>query len=318
MTPDYKILLGGSDATTVIKSFFNSIKVRDQDGTELDTAEITLKHSNRIAIPDRGTDIEILLGYKSDKLFSVFKGVINGIGVSGSPDILSLKATGLGLSDQKRLQESNTRAWNDKKLGDIVSEIISTAGFQARVHKSLSNIRVKRMLQTIETDIEFLQKIADYFASFLKSDGETIALLPARSRESVTGQPLPPVEIFKGKTKISEFEWDIDYRDFSGKITAFYQDDGQTHKIEFGDGSPETKLKQTYATEDEAESAIERELTKQETKEMFSVSMPGQNIAVGSMLKVSGFPNPISGDFWIRSVSHNFGNTYTIRVEAER
>ena len=176
MKTDYRIDLAGNNVTSRLRPFFSKVTVNDRDGTELDTATVTLSYSNRIAIPTRGTEIEIFLGYEGQTLFSVFKGIVNGVGVNGSPDQLFLKATGLALSDEKRLQSSTTRSWNEKspgelKLKQIATDVIQGAGFQARVHSRLANIEIKRFIQTLETDLELLQKLADAYGGFLKSDG---------------------------------------------------------------------------------------------------------------------------------------------------
>lgn len=317
MTPNFRIDLGGSDRTTTLRPYLNSIKVRDQDGSELDTATVTLKYDNRIEIPQRGTDIEIFLGYKGENLFSVFKGVVGGVGVNGPPDKLFLKATGLPLSDEKRLQGSTTRSWNEKTLGEIASEVIQGAGFKARVHDRLSSIELKRYMQTLETDIELLQKLAEAFGGFLKSDGETVAILPVRSRESASGETLPQVTIRKEKS--TEFGWTEEYRKFAGTILSFYQDDGETRAITKGSGNPTRKLKQIYATQAEAEAAATQEVERYETQDTFSVNLPGQDIAVGVPLQVQGFPVPIVGVYWVRSVAHSYNkNAYTVSVEADR
>ena len=317
MKTDYRIDLAGSNATSRLRPFFSKVKVNDRDGTELDTATVTLSYSNLIAIPTRGTEIEIFLGYEGQTLFSVFKGIVNGVGVSGSPDYLFLKATGLALSDEKRLQSSTTRSWNQKTIGEIANEIITAAGFKARVHDRLSDIELKRYMQTVETDLELLQKLADAYGGFLKSDGETVAVLPVRSRQSADGQILPLVTI--RENQVSEFGWTDDYRKFAGTLIAYYQDDGRTKELKRGSGSPERKLKTIYSTESEASAAATQEVEKYETQETFSFSTIGRDIAVGSALQVRGFPVPIgTGIYWVRSVEHSLGKAYTVRVEAER
>ena len=320
MKTDYRIDLAGSNATSRLRPFFSKVKVNDRDGTELDTATVTLSYSNRIAIPTRGTEIEIFLGYEGQTLFSVFKGIVNGVGVNGSPDQLFLKATGLALSDEKRLQSSTTRSWNGKTIGEIANEIISGAGFKARVHDRLSGIELKRYMQTLETDLELLQKLADAYGGFLKSDGETVAILPVRSQQSADGQNLPLVTVRhgRGENDISEYGWTTDYRNFAGTLIAYYQDDGRTKELKRGAGSPERKLKTVYSTESEASAAAVQEVEKYETQETFSFSTTGRDIAVGSALQVQGFPVPIGGIYWVRGVEHNLGNAYTVRVESER
>ena len=317
MKPDFRIDLAGRNRTSVIRPFRNAIKVNDRDGTELDTATVTLSYSPRIAIPTRGTEIEIFLGYEGQTLFSVFKGIVNGVGVNGSPEKLFLKATGLALSDDKKLQSSTTRSWNEKTLGEIATEVIEGAGFKARVHSKLSGIELKRYMQSIETDLELLQKLSDHYGGFLKSDGETVAVLPVRSRESANGDALPQITI-RNTGDVSAFGWTEDYRKFSGTILAFYQDDGETKVVKQGTGSPERKLKTIYASEAEAEAAATQEVERYETQEAFSVTLPGRDITVGSRLQVQGFPDKVVGQFWVRQVEHSYGKAYTVRVEAER
>ena len=304
MKTDYRIDLSGSNATSRLRPFFSKVKVNDRDGTELDTATVTLSYSNRIAIPTRGTAIEIYLGYEGQTLFSVFKGIVNGVGVNGSPDQLLLKATGLALSDEKRLQSSTTRSWNGQTIGQIANEVIQGAGFKARVHDRLSGIELKRYMQTLETDLELLQKLADAYGGFLKSDGETVAVLPVRSRQSADGQNLPLITIRRGRAEdaISEFAWTENYRDFSGTLIAFYQDDGRTKELKRGSGSPERKLKMVYSTQAEASAAAAQEVETYEIQEVFSFSTIGRDIAVGSALQVQGFPVPIGGIYYWVSV----------------
>lgn len=316
MNTDFRIDLSGSDRTSAIRPFLEKIKVNDRDGTELDTATVTMSYSERIEIPSRGTEIEIWLGYQGQTLFSVFKGIVNGVGVNGMPERLFLKATGLALSDEKRLQSSTTRSWNGETFGTIANQIIAGAGFKARVHSRLSDIEIKRYMQTIETDLELLQKLADIYGGFLKSDGETVAILPVRSRESANGQSLPTITV--RKTENSKYGWSVDYRKFAGTVIASYQDDGRTREVTKGTGGRQVKLKTIYSSESEASAAAVQEVERYETQEVFTFSGVGRNIAVGSQLNVRGFPGNIVGNFWVRSVEHTLAKAYTVRIEAER
>ena len=318
MKPDYRILLNGSDQTETIRPFFSSATVSDRDGTELDTATLELSYQAQIEIPDRGATLELDFGYEGSDNFKVFKGVINKSGVKGFPEKLVLQATGLALSDDKRLQGSQTRTYNNQTLGEIAQDIIQEAGFNARIHKNMSNIEVKRFMQTIETDLQILQRLAGQFGGFLKSDGETIAVLPERSQDSVTGENLPSVRIEKGVTPLSSYGWSVNHRKFKGIVVAFYAEDGKTRSIQRGSGSPETRLKTIYATKKEAEMAAQNEIARFEASRTFSAALPGQDIAVGSPLNVSNFPGSIDGQYWVRSVDHSVDDTFKTQIEATR
>lgn len=317
MIPDFRIEFDANDATSTVRRYLSGITVRDQDGSELDTATVELAHSPQIVIPKRGAGLEISLGYKNQDVWPVFKGVINAIAIQGTPDKLFLKATGLALSDEKRLQGSETRSWNEKTLGEIASEIIEAAGFKARVHSRLSAIVLKRAMQNVQTDLEYLQALADHYGGFLKSDGETVALLPARSRESASGKELAKVTVQK-TPDITEYGWTQEYRNFAGTIAAFYQDDGKTLKVEQGSGNPKKSLKHIYSSQAEAQAAVDEEVKRYETQSVFTATLPGRDIPVGSPLELKGFPDPVPGEFWVRSATHEYGSGYRVRIEADR
>ena len=74
---------------------------------------------------------------------------------------MTIQATGVALSDDKRLQGSHERSWNDATLGDIVPEIIQGAGFRARVHSDLKGVELKWAIQSIESDVEVLTRLVE-------------------------------------------------------------------------------------------------------------------------------------------------------------
>ena len=148
MIPDFQLDLGGSDRTEVVRTLLESISVVDKPGIEADTCDISLKAEDMLAIPERGTEVKVKLGFRGGGLAEVFSGVANRVGISGTPDRLFIQATGIALSDDKRLQGTHTRSWNEATLGDVLTEIIQAAGFRARVHDDLKDVEVKRVLQS--------------------------------------------------------------------------------------------------------------------------------------------------------------------------
>lgn len=316
MVPDFRISFNDKDATSAIRPYLSKISVRDQDGTELDTATVEMAYDEQISIPDKGSPIKIELGY-TDGTYPVFDGVVNAIGVNGLPERLILSATGLALSDDKRLQSNTQRSWNDLTFGEIVTDVIQSAGFKARVHDRLDKIPIRRAMQSIESDLDFLYKLADTFGGVIKSDGDTVAILPARSPESASGKTRTKIKLSRNN-ELTEFGFTTEYRNYAGTLLASYQADGKTLVTTGGRGSPQKSLKHLYSSLEEADAAIAEEIRRYETRSVFSASMPGRLMPVGSPLEVDGFPDPIKGEFWVRSVTHNFSGSYTIRLEADR
>ena len=113
MISDFKILLDSSGRTELLRPLLNSITIVDKPGVEADTADIALKMIDNLAVPGSGTDVSVSLGYRDSGVSEVFKGIVNWVGLSGPPDRLFIQATGGPLSDDKRMQGSHERAWNE-------------------------------------------------------------------------------------------------------------------------------------------------------------------------------------------------------------
>lgn len=106
------------------------------------------------------------------------------------------------------MQGSHERAWNEPlTLGEVLRDIIQGAGFRARVHSDLDGIKLKRFIQSIERDIEILTQMAEAYGAIVKSDGETVAVVPRGSLERADGEKLPPVTIDYGK--VSKWSWTL-------------------------------------------------------------------------------------------------------------
>ena len=317
MIPDFQVNLGGQDRTEVIRPILSKISVADKPGIDVDTCDIELKADQMLVVPERGTDAVVKLGYRDRGLWEVFSGVVNKVGHSGPPDRLFIQATGIALSDDKRLQSAHVRSWNDATLGDVLTEIIQDAGFKARVHDDLSGIELNRVIQSIETDIEILSQLAKMYGGMIKSDGETVAVVPRASLETASGEKLATVTI--DRTEKTKHSWTRRHGKGYKTVVAFYQDEeaGQTKAHIEGSGSPELRLKPIFPTLDAAQKAAATELGKRKMLNTIHLTVPGQFVATGSPLKVTGFPEPINRDYQVLRVTHSYGRGYTTQIEAE-
>ena len=319
MIPDFKVFFGESDSTEVIRPILEKIEVEDKAGVAADACYIHLKATEILVIPETGTDVKVSLGYSSPKaeIWEVFKGVANRTGLRGPPDLLIIQATGVALSDDKRLQGSHERSWNDATLGEIVTDIIQGAGFRARVHSDLKGVELKRAIQSIESDIEVLTRLVEAYGGILKSDGETVAVVPRDSLESASGEKLPEVTI--DKSVCEKYSWGKRQRSIFKSVVAFYQDEeqGETRAHIAGSGQPEKRLKQIFNSEDAAKTAAEKELGLLKHINSVRLTTTGRDVAVGSPLRITGFPRPITSEYQVTRVKHSWGDGYTVNIEAE-
>ena len=89
------------------------------------------------------------------------------------------------------MQGSHKQAWNEPlTLGEVLRAIIQGEWFRARVHSDLSGIKLRRFIQSIETDIEILTQLAEAYSAILKSDGETVAILKGSGEPELRLKPI--------------------------------------------------------------------------------------------------------------------------------
>lgn len=188
------------------------------------------------------------------------------------------------------MQGSHERAWNEPlTLAEVLRDIIQGAGFRARVHGDLDGIKLKRFIQSIETDVELLTQLADAYGAIVKFHGETVAVVPRSSLERADGRALEPVTI--AYRKGSKGSWTRRQRNAYKSVVAFYQDEdsGETQAIIKGSGKPELRLKPIHQTQEAAEMAAQKELDKVKKISRFQLTVYGRFVTVGLPLRMTGF-----------------------------
>ena len=274
----------------------------------------------KIEVPDRGAECEVMLGYIGKGVWQVFKGIVNRIGLQGAPDVILIQSTGIALSDDKRLQGSHTRSWNDATLGEIMTDIIQTAGFKAKVHDDFTDVEVKRLMQSIETDVELLQALSTRHGGIIKSNGETVSVLPRDHIERTDGRNLPTVDIVRDEN--TRYSWTSNKRRTYKSVITFYQDDdaGAIMAHIEGSGEPEKRLKTIYDSLSSATIAAKKELGILNSRQYTAnITTAGVDVSAGSPLDLKGFRDIINGKYIATKVSHNWGNGgYTVSIDAEK
>ena len=117
--------------------------------------------------------------------------------------------------------------------------------------------------------------------------------------------------------KGSKGSWTRRQRNAYKSVVAFYQDEdsGETKAIIKGSGEPELRLKPIHQTQEAAEMAAQKELDKVKKISRLQLTVPGQFIAVGSPLQVTGFRQIVSRrEYQVTRVTH----FYTFRQFMEK
>ena len=106
-------------------------------------------------------------------------------------------------------------------------------GFQNR----FETIAVSKLIQT-QSDIEFLENLANRYNAYLKSDSEVVAFVAKNERKTVTGKDLPRYEISERAEQIAGYQWITRKRQNYKSIEAYYVSNETYNKVSHGQGSP--------------------------------------------------------------------------------
>ncbi|MGE5509916.1 MAG: phage late control D family protein [Bacteroidota bacterium] len=170
------------------------VEVRDEQGLHADSLTIELDDRDAILdLPERSQTLSVSIGYEEFGLVNkgIFK--VDGVTASGPPFVIKIHAKSADMSS--KLKEKRNKSWENKTIGNIVSDIAERNGLAPRISPSLANIQTDYVALSEESDMHFLTRLAgDYDASFQVKDNQLI-FAERGELESVTGKTMTPVVV---------------------------------------------------------------------------------------------------------------------------
>ena len=307
MTPDYRITIDGvQDVTPAIRGRLLSLTVVDEAGQQSDTVEIGLDNRNgRIALPRRGAEIRVSLGYVATGRVSMGRYTVDEVEVSGPPDKLVVR--GKGADMLAGLKSRKTRSWDDVSLGDLVAEIASEHGLPARVASSLRGVRIPHLDQTEESDLHLLTRLGHQYDAIAKPAGGELLFVARGTSSSASGRPMPSVVI--QRQGIGNYRATLSGRSQYRAVRAHWINTASGVEVAetAGEGEPVYIMRHVHASAGEARSAASSKL-KSLTRGTGSLSIslrPGNpSVAAEASLNLKGFGRGADGLWVATRVTH--------------
>lgn len=331
LKPAYRITANSNDVTETIKDRFVSLRLTDESGLQSDTLEITLADhlsDEPINLPPTGAELELWLGY-DNALRKMGLFIVDEIELSGPPDNITIKAkssvqavskSGAG-SQRPMLTQQKTRSWEKGiTIGDMAKTIAKEHGLKAAVAADLSAIALPHIDQVSESDIALLTRLVKTYDAVAKPAGGSLVIAKRGSSKSASGKALPAIAL--NKKQVTTWRVMLSKRLSAGTVIAVYRDlaSAQDVEVKAGDGEPVKRLRHTYSTSEEADSAAKSEFMKSgRAGSKLSVTLPGeQSIIAESPLVLSGFRKSVQTNWVITKVEHSLDtNGYVSSIEAE-
>lgn len=218
--PAFDIKIGGKTQTTVNDRLV-SLTLTDNRGFEADMVELVIDDADqKVALPKRGAQIDIALGWKGEPLINKGRFTVDEISHTGPPDQLIVTARSADFRDTFNVKREYS--WHDITVGKVVASIASRYDLKAGVSEDLGKIEIDHADQTSESDISFLTRMAEKLGAITTiKNGMLLFMHPGRA-VSQSGKLLPAITITRASGDKHSFR--VADRDAYTGVTAYWLD----------------------------------------------------------------------------------------------
>lgn len=222
MNPAYKITADKKDVTALIAQRLVSINITDETGLVSDTCEILLDNRDeKLEIPARGAVLEVSLGYDDKPLTKMGSYIVDDIEVSSPP--LQMRVVGkasntLDKNLTKKIKAPKSKSWHGYSLVGIITAIANNNGFKAAIDEYFTQIYISHLDQTDESDISFLNGLAQSYGAFVKLSLGKLLFFRRGTSISSSGKELPTIKLTA--KEISDWKLRVSDMQKFGKVIA--------------------------------------------------------------------------------------------------
>jgi len=315
--PTLRVVFNGVDITAEITPLVLRLEYTDHSGGADDELEIELINDGRwwgSWYPEKGTSVEAWIGYEGEPLLSCGKFEAEELSFEGPPDRFVLR--GISSSIRRQMRTKKTRAWENATLSRIVRDIANEYG--ARVIWEGEDVKFGRVDQRNETDLAFLQRLAEDYGFNFKVVGTTIVFIKAKNLES-----LDPVVTISREQCLSYTIDDKAHKVYKGAEVIYFdhkENRKKSYKFELPD-VPVGDFLRVETRNETLQQAIEkakarlRKKNKGERKAVLTLS-GNTTLVAGQPIELQGF-GIYDGKYLIESSRHSFSPTEGYKTELE-
>ena len=168
LKPIFKLEYEKKDITADVCEFVLRIDYTDYEHGQSDEIEIVFEDSEKLWqgdwIPCKGDRLRLHIGYEGEKLLNCGSFEIDEIEFEAPPDTITVKALATGI--KKPLRQKNSKGYENRTLHQIAQEIANKHGYN--LTGSAADVRVDRITQNGQRDLEFLRKLAEQYGYIFK------------------------------------------------------------------------------------------------------------------------------------------------------
>lgn len=266
MKPAFKITADKKDVTALIAERLISINITDETGLVSDTCEILLDNRDeKLEIPPRGAVLEVSLGYEDKPLTKMGSYIVDDVEVSSPPSQMRITGKASNSLDKnlsKKIKAPKSKSWHGYTLVGIITAIANNNGFKAAIDEYFKQIYISHLDQTDESDISFLNSLAQSYGAFTKLSLGRLLFFRRGTSISESGKELPTVKL--SSKEISDWKLRVSDMEKFGKVIAKWHNfaTGKEEDVFAGQGDPPYTMRYKFVSADRALEAAKAKLAE--------------------------------------------------------
>jgi phage protein D len=340
---ELRVSVAGADISKSLKSYLLSLSYTDNAEDESDDLQLQLQDRDGVWLENwldktvqadaagKGVKIKasiVALGWRGDgKDVELDCGEfeLDSIQAKGPPATITLKGVALPFGAQIRQTRKN-KAWENIKLSAMSAEMAAANGM-ANMYESAKDPHYKRVEQSRQSDIAFLQKLCKDAGISLKATNNALVLFDQSAYEA-----LPPVmNIKRGGGAYEKYSFAIGTADVmyascrvrytdpaSGKLI-----EGAAYSEDYDDKAENNQCLEVWervADEGEAKELAQKRLRLHNKFERTgSFTLPGAPSLVAGVTVTLESWGVFTGKYMVQQARHNVGASgYTTQISIRR
>lgn len=183
-TPAWRVSIEGRDVTREVAEWLTSLTYTDHVHGASDDVELQVHDSDGRWrgdwLPGRGDHLELQLGYDGAALLPSGRFEVDEVEMEGPPDSVTIR--GLAAGPTSPLRTARSHAYEGQTLRSVAQTIADRHGL--RLEGEIAELRLGRLTQDRETDVEFLTRVTESLGYAFSVRGARLTVYLVESLES--------------------------------------------------------------------------------------------------------------------------------------
>jgi phage protein D len=317
--PAWSLTMNGREVTRDLSKYVLSVTYEDHEEGEADTVDVSLEDADgRFRgdwYPTKGDTLGLRIGYEGAPLVDCGRFEIDEITLAGVPDVVTIRAVATGVTQPRRTREG--RAYENTTLRGIAETVARRAKLQ--VVGTIEPIKIGRVTQIYENDLEFLRRVANEYGYAFSVKGTQLVfvkradLAKGKSVLTLARKDLRPYS-FRDKIMGVVAETEVSYHDPKTKRTrkAKVKDTSRTT----GGDTLKLNIRAESSEQAKAKAAAASEAANREATTCEATTFGDPRLVAGINVTLADF-GALSGLYHIKRSRHSLDRSGGYRTEFE-